>query len=418
MMRIMERILQFTQKNSVEIAALILAFALFGQVFFSSIVNVLSLDNRSVMLAFRLCLMLINTCYIIFFLLQKKVFSITFKPWINVTVIFWTMYTSRLFYDVFLAKVNLSVPLWELLAWGLGSSLVSGLAAFLFAPFINLGRVLYKVIKFGVALLGISVICFAFQPGLEQGGFYLDHLNAITAANAGCSLVLLSVCSLIVRNDYLNPFCYSKYVSFLGIIIGSFIVVFSGTRGAILAMIIISLFGILFARRSSFSQFSFSASRLLLAFFLVIFIVGVTSYSDLLLDKLFTIRLWDTVFTRIEFWKLCLREFLTSPLYGIGFNIQSLLGSLEIEQGIYFPHNYIFESLAIGGLLLTTPLLVCFMIPIIKIFNFKILDFTHISLSLLAAQVIIYSMHNGHLGEYPAFWIILGLVAGREEKLN
>ena len=150
----------------------------------------------------------------------------------------------------------------------------------------------------------------------------------------------------------------------------------------------------------------------------MIFIVGVTSYSDLLLDKLFTIRLWDTVFTRIEFWRLCLREFLTSPFYGIGFNIQSLLGSLEIEQGIYFPHNYIFESLAIGGLLLTTPLLVCFMIPIIKIFNFKILDFTHISLSLLAAQVIIYSMHNGHLGEYPAFWIILGLVAGREEKLN
>ena len=72
MMHIMEGILHSTQKKSVEIAALILSFALFGQVFFSSIVNVLSLDNRSVMLAFRLCLMLINTCYIIFFLLQKK----------------------------------------------------------------------------------------------------------------------------------------------------------------------------------------------------------------------------------------------------------------------------------------------------------------------------------------------------------
>ena len=414
----MERILHFMRKNSVEIAAIVLSFALFGQVFFSSIVNVLSLDNRSVMLAFRLCLMLINVIYILYFFFQKKVFSITVKSWINVIVVFWTLYTIRLFYDVFLEKVNLSVPLWELLAWGLGSSLVSGVAACLFAPFINLGKVLYKAIGFGVALLGISVICFAFQPGLEQGGFYLDHLNAITAANTGCSLVLLSVCSLVVRDDYLNPYCYSKYVSFLGIIIGSFIVVFSGTRGAILAMIIISLFGIFSAKDSSSSQFSFSGSRLLATFFLVIFIVGVMSYSDLLLDKIFTSRLWDTVFTRIEFWKLCFGEFLTSPLFGIGFNIQSLLGSLEIEQGIYFPHNYIFESLAIGGLLLTTPLLACFMIPIIKIFNFKSLDFTRISLSLLAAQVIIYSMHNGHLGEYPAFWIILGLVAGREEKVN
>ena len=87
-MHIMERILQFTQKKSVEIAALILSFALFGQVFFSSIVNVLSLDNRSVMLAFRLCLMLINTCYIIFFLLQNKVFHYLQAMWINVTVIF------------------------------------------------------------------------------------------------------------------------------------------------------------------------------------------------------------------------------------------------------------------------------------------------------------------------------------------
>ena len=414
----MERILQFTRKNSVEIAALVLSFALFGQVFFSSIVNVLSLDNRSVMLAFRLCLMLINACYILFFFFQNKVFSIAIKSWINVIVVFWTLYTIRLFYDVFLEKVNLSVPLWELLAWGLGSSLVSGVAACLFAPFINLGRVLYKAIEYGVALLGISVICFALKPGFDQGGFYLDHLNAITAANAGCSLFLLSLSSLIVRDYYLKSYCYSKYVSFLGIAIGSFIVVFSATRGAILAMIIISLFGIWSAKRSSPSLFSFSAPSLLTTFSLGILVVIVLSYSDLLLDKIFTSRLWDTVFTRIEFWQVCLSEFLTSPLYGVGFNIQSLLGSLEIEQGIYFPHNYIFESLAIGGLLLTLPLLACFLIPIARIFAFKRMDFLHFSLSFLAFQVIIYSMHNGHLGEYPAFWLILGLVAGREKGVN
>ena len=203
-----------------------------------------------------------------------------------------------------------------------------------------------------------------------------------------------------------------------GIIIGSFIVVFSATRGAILAMIIISIFGICSARCSSSLRFHFSASRLLAIFSLVIFFIGVLSYSDLLFDKILRVGYRDTVLYRIEFWKLCFREFLKSPLYGIGFNIQSLLGRLEIEQGIYFPHNYIFESLAIGGLLLTMPLLACFLIPIIRILNFQSLDFTHISLTLLASQVIIYSMHNGHLGEYPAFWLILGLVAGRKETVN
>ena len=160
-------------------------------------------------------------------------------------------------------------------------------------------------------------------------------------------------------------------MSFLGIIIGSFVVVFSATRGAILTMFIVSIFGIWSARFSPYSKFSFSATRLLTTLSLVIFVFGVLSYSDLLLDKIFTSRLWDTVFTRIEFWKLCFREFSRSPLYGIGFNIQPLLGGLEIEKGIYFPHNYIFESLAIGGLLMTIPLLACFLIPIIRLFNLK-----------------------------------------------
>ena len=160
----MEKLLRFTQKRSVGIASLVLSFALFGQVFLSSIVNVLSLDNRFVMLIFRLCLMLINVSYILFSIFQKKSLSFFSKSWINVVAFFWSLYIIRLFYDVFVAKVSLSVPYWELMAWGLGSSLVSGAAACLFASFKNLGVVLYKSIEFGVILLGISVICFAFQP--------------------------------------------------------------------------------------------------------------------------------------------------------------------------------------------------------------------------------------------------------------
>ena len=67
----MEKLLQFTQKKSVGIASFVFSFALFGQVFFSSIVNVLSLDNRFVMLIFRLCLMLINLSYILLSIFQK-----------------------------------------------------------------------------------------------------------------------------------------------------------------------------------------------------------------------------------------------------------------------------------------------------------------------------------------------------------
>ena len=97
---VMEKFLQFTQKKSVDIAAFILSFAVFGQVFFSSIVNVLSLDNRFVMLVFRLCLMIINVGYILFFVFQKKSPTSIGKSWINVIVFFWSLYMIRLFHDV------------------------------------------------------------------------------------------------------------------------------------------------------------------------------------------------------------------------------------------------------------------------------------------------------------------------------
>ena len=37
-------------------------------------------------------------------------------------------------------------------------------------------------------------------------------------------------------------------------------------------------------------------------------------------------------------------------------------------------------------------------------------------MGLLAAQVLIYSMHNGHLGDYPFFWMIIGMMAGSKQK--
>ena len=57
----------------------------------------------------------------------------------------------------------------------------------------------------------------------------------------------------------------------------------------------------------------------------------------------------------------------------IGFHLQEILGKLEIEKGIYYPHNYLFESLAIGGILMTLPLFYCMFFPMIGFYkNLKI----------------------------------------------
>ena len=37
---------------------------------------------------------------------------------------------------------------------------------------------------------------------------------------------------------------------------------------------------------------------------------------------------------------------------------------------------------------------------------------------LMVAQGFIYSMHNGHLGDFPLFWMALGIIAGSTYRIK
>ena len=37
---------------------------------------------------------------------------------------------------------------------------------------------------------------------------------------------------------------------------------------------------------------------------------------------------------------------------------------------------------------------------------------------LLVSQALIYSMHNGHLGDFPFFWLIFGMIAGFNNRTD
>ena len=97
---------------------------------------------------------------------------------------------------------------------------------------------------------------------------------------------------------------------------------------------------------------------------------------------------------------------------GIGFHLQEILGKLEIEKGIYYPHNYLFESLAVGGILMTLPLFYCMFSPMVSFYKKLRNDPTFLPSGLMLAQAFIYSMHNGHLGDFPFFWMAIGIIAG------
>ena len=408
---------QVVFKPRVHITDIYLALILFGQVFLSSIANLLSVDNRLVMLVLRFSIMIFSYGYIYFFLRDKRIQNY-FNLWTLSVVLFWFLYLIRLFFDVYVSGVSLALPLWELLAWSLGSSLPIAICSYILASQQSLDSALIRQIKYGVLLLGISTICFLVDPGLAQGRFYLEHLNAITCANAGCALVLLCFARIMLCNINSTEIDSSRLITYSGILIGSFIIIYSATRGVLLAsLLIISASVLLLRSRLNFTGFMKSKYSLqLVAVFSAL--VLLISASPHLVEKLFTPRSANTVLTRLEFWKISFEQFVSNPSMGIGFNLQEILGKLEIEKGIYYPHNYLFESLAIGGILMTLPLFYCMFFPMIGFYKNLKIDPNVLPSGLMATQAFFYSMHNGHLGDFPFFWMAMGIVAGSKYRIK
>ena len=408
---------QVVFKPRVHITDIYLALILFGQVFLSSIANLLSVDNRLIMLVLRFSIMIFSYGYIYFFLRDKRIQNY-FNLWTLSVVLFWFLYLIRLFFDVYVSGVSLALPLWELLAWSLGSSLPIAICSYILASQQSLDSALIRQIKYGVFLLGISTICFLVDPGLAQGRFYLEHLNAITCANAGCALVLLCFARIMLCKINPTEIDSSRLITYSGILIGSFIIIYSATRGVLLAsLLIISASVLLLRSRLNFTGFMKSKYSLqLVAVFSAL--VLLISASPHLVEKLFTPRSANTVLTRLEFWKISFEQFVANPFMGIGFHLQEILGKLEIEKGIYYPHNYLFESLAIGGILMTLPLFYCMFFPMIGFYKNLKIDPNVLPSGLMATQAFFYSMHNGHLGDFPFFWMAMGIIAGSKYRIK
>lgn len=398
-----------------QLPSLYISLIIFGQVIISLLSNALGIDNRISMLAFRSLLMLLSFGFILFNLRRQKLVYF-YNPWVIWVLVFWLIYIARLFFDVYVTGVTLVLPVWELLAWSLGSSLPIAICTYIYAAQNNVDFIFFNVVKYGIIILGSSIILFLLNPGLEQGAFYLQHLNPITCANAGAALFLL--CFSRVLQNYIKriDFGLSKLSNWLGMLIGLFIVVFSATRGAILAVGLITA-GAVFCYRQHF-KFSYNIKLKYIASFLfsLCFIVFTASISSRLHLKLFTETAPQNIIARIELWQLSIVEFISNPLLGSGFRMHEVLGGFV--NGLHYPHNYLLESLSTGGIALTVPFVFCIFYPIIYFFKNKNNEVSILPISILLSQVFIYSMHNGHLGDFPFFWMMIGIVAGSNYRLK
>ena len=61
---------------------------------------------------------------------------------------------------------------------------------------------------------------------------------------------------------------------------------------------------------------------------------------------------------------------------------------------------------------MTLPLFYCIFFPMVSFYKKLRNDPALLPSGLIVAQAFIYSMHNGHLGDFPLFWMAVGIIAG------
>ena len=385
-----------------------IALLLFGQVFFSTVAYSLGVENRLVMLLFRAA---ISFCSV--YVILRAIWTYKrqlFEAFPLSLAAFWLFYFAALLRDHFILGVATAMPVWEFFAWGIGGCFLPSLACYLLIGNYVRGRYPVSILYLGFLLLGGSAVLFIFSAGLNLNRFQLPSLNPINASHSFFVLSLLAISYLANKNSSVISSLFSATVAAFGVSMG----IYAGSRGALLAFVC-SFLIVFFA--SKYSKWLLLVPLLFSAYLLIQF-----DPSDVF-GRLSTAGSDFNSVLRFSAIHESIRVFLAHPFLGAGFGYHLDLSASVGYPQMWYPHNFIFESLALGGLFLTIPLIVCFVLAIrsciVVLSNPSISELWRIA---ILVQALGYVAFSGHLANVPLFWIALGLASSlapqRLAKIN
>ncbi len=403
--------------DSQTILEIVLLITLFGQTFLSIFAFQVDISNRLIMLIMRGALAFIGAVGVSLVITQKNKIRSLSIPFIAI-IIFWLQYFTRLCYGVIINGVSTAIPIWELLSWGFGSSLIlstSGYFLIMNSKMISWSKNLtYK----GVIIIGLSGIFYGINPGYSSPYFGLPHLNQIPSGHAAASLTLLGF-SLLISNSLAKM--QDKLITLIAILIGLFLTAYSGTRAAGLSLIIPFISLILSKDKINITYNRKLIYKFSLISLITVLITYLTFVSPSIKQKILNTGFDPNSVQRLRMINLSISEFLKNPIIGSGFEVHTNIQNLASLWGesIFYPHNYLIESVALGGILMGGCLLYAWSYAYLNIVKAVSDDLNSLWILFLFIQATVYVMFSGHLGDVPIFWLVLGIGCGlKKSSLN
>jgi len=336
---------------------------------------------------------------------------------ISLLFLFIILYSIRLIYDLGYNSYLVRDTNEYLFFW-FGICLVPGIS-FLFLKSENAKKYLYLSWLF-LAISSVLVLPLLSQNSLIQGRLSGAALNPISLGHQSASLILIAIYNLLQNktNDAVNHkarnFINNKIVNALLIILGITLIIFSASRGPVIALIVVIILQLIKSIRWNLSYIYFFKVTSL-----SIFITAIVTFSSSFaidsgskfLDRFSSLLSGDefnsNFVQRPELFSKAIELIAEYPIFGYG---------LEVPN-IGYPHNLILEAFLATGILGGFLFLLIYIYAGIKAIS-MIMAKNNVWgwLGLLYIQYAIGAMFSGNLYGSSTFWYLLFAVLGLKNQ--
>lgn len=325
------------------------------------------------------------------------------KGVIFLLIFFFFVYITRLIYDAFFANILGAA---DALLIFIVMTVVPALGLWSLVPTaINLISIHKGLIIFGLVFLSIYYAAYfsgRFEISFideDVGRLNFSRLGPIALGHAGVSCILIGICSLKTREIIWKA-------SSLLLIFSSIPIVLSvGSRGPVLALLLCSF---VFLRGFGLRNKIF----FIITALLIIFYTFQQSTTFLRVGNLLDFQqdLDLSALARLEYQRLAIQSFISSPLFG-EFYIDPSLG-----KGKY-PHNIMIETGMALGLIGLIPL--CLILGGLLRITAKSHSRVPVVFVVLGLQYLVNSMLSANLwGGSDKLWLLCGVILLMAERAN
>ena len=378
---------------------------LFARVPLAAIQDMFGLESRPLLLLDCLSLGLAFVAFLKVGLRPLQVFrSLVVKIGGLSFALFWAFYFVRLGFDHWILSVELLTPATVLFKHFLTSTLIPALCLPWVVTMAMSGSTLPLLVGLGSTSLLFGEFSFLFINGFDalmKVRFSFEDLNPIPAAHSSASLVILSSLFLwsLIRQGLSRSWVSQVLIGLIGLLFGLLGMQLAMTKGAFLALIPLVIF-LGCCVWKFFRSFGFLAF-LAMSASLSILIVGAIRRG-----------FWSagSIGDRFELIRQSLSVWSDDWFLGVGFSAQGILDANPLTISTHwYPHNFVAESLLLGGVVLTA-LLGSFIasVALNASFSTTATGFNHslqTPLTFLWIQGFTSGLVSGHLALIPGLWV-------------